>query len=295
MYVRLLVGVLFGALIYGALLETYTPGRLIQVIQGSAVVTVGLTLFALWKQEARNRARAQEMQVAPQRSFRDAWSQFSALPGTLRMLFVIGLGTFGYGMADVLLEPYGGQALGFSVAETTKLTALLAGGTLAGFGLASRVLGAGGDPTRLATFGASIGIPGFAAIVLSSAVMGPPLFIAGTVAIGFGAGLFGHATLTATIRNAPPNQIGLSIGTWGAVQATCAGIGVALAGVTRDVLAARAAGTGFQAYMPYNVVFMLEIAFLILAILALIPLAVRRTSATGVPSAAQQTNPVEVQ
>ncbi|MFN7596715.1 MAG: PucC family protein, partial [Cereibacter sp.] len=40
MYVMLLVGMIVSAFAYGALLETYTPGRLIQVIQGSAVLTV---------------------------------------------------------------------------------------------------------------------------------------------------------------------------------------------------------------------------------------------------------------
>ena len=57
MYVMLLAGMVISALIYGALLSNYTPGRLIQVIQGSAVVTVALNLAALWKQE-RNRTRA---------------------------------------------------------------------------------------------------------------------------------------------------------------------------------------------------------------------------------------------
>ena len=39
-YVMLLVGMVVSALIYGALLENYSPGRLTQVIQGRAVVTV---------------------------------------------------------------------------------------------------------------------------------------------------------------------------------------------------------------------------------------------------------------
>ncbi|MDJ0627171.1 MAG: PucC family protein [Rhodobacter sp.] len=54
MYVMLLFGMVASALVFGLLLENYTPGRLIQVIQGSAVVTVALNLFALWKQEARD-------------------------------------------------------------------------------------------------------------------------------------------------------------------------------------------------------------------------------------------------
>ena len=56
MYVMLLAGMVVSALIFGAILADYTPGRLIQVIQGSAVLTVGLNLIALWKQETRNRA-----------------------------------------------------------------------------------------------------------------------------------------------------------------------------------------------------------------------------------------------
>jgi BCD family chlorophyll transporter-like MFS transporter len=295
MYVMLLSGMVVSALVFGALLENYTPGRLIQVIQGAAVVTVALNLLALWKQEARNRDRARAMEAAPRAQFRDAWAKLVARPGTVRLLVVIGLGTFGFGMADVLLEPYGGQALGFSVAETTKLTAFLAAGTLAGFGLASRILGSGGDPARLAGFGALTGIPGFGAIILSSAVGGPPLFIMGTLATGFGAGLFGHATLTATLRGAPSDQIGLSLGAWGAVQATCAGIGIALAGIVRDILTGATAFAGLQPQTPYNVVFMIEIAFLVLAILVAIPLAARRgPNRVGGIAAASQTNSVEV-
>lgn len=284
MYVMLLLGMVVSALIYGALLETYTPGRLIQVIQGSAVVTVALNLAALWKQESRNRMRAQAMKAAPRQSFSAAWSLMMARPGALRLLVVIGLGTFGFGMADVLLEPYGGQALGFSVAETTKLTALLAGGTLIGFAIASKLLGAGGDASRLAIFGAIAGLPGFAAIIASSTVVGAPLFVAGTIATGLGAGLFGHATLTATLRSAPAENIGLSIGAWGAVQATCAGIGIALAGIVRDVLVSLPSLSELQVHTPYNVVFFSEMLFLCLAILACIPLITKRAtlSAEGI-------------
>ena len=294
MYVMLLVGMVISALIYGALLENYSPGRLIQVIQGTAVLTIALNLLALWKQEARDRSRAAAMETQAPVAFVDAWRRLVARPGTLRLLTVIGLGTFGFGMADVLLEPYGGQALGFSVAETTKLTALLAGGTLIGFAIASRVLASGGHPARLALIGAGIGIPGFAAIILSSSLIGPVLFLAGTLATGLGAGLFGHATLTATIRGAPTDQVGLSLGAWGAVQATCAGIGVALAGLVRDVLVGLETFSGLQAYTPYNVVFMIEIVFLALAMFVAIPLAARHLRLSDVHAAnVPQPSPVE--
>jgi len=290
MYVMLLVGMVVSALVFGTLLANYTPGRLIQVIQGAAVVTVSLNLFAMWKQEARNRTRAQQMQIAPRLPFEVACRAFVQQPGKMRLLAVIALGTFGFGAADVLLEPYGGQALGFSVAETTKLTALLAGGTLIGFGIASRVLGRGGQPTRLALLGALIGIPGFAGIILSSMGGDALMFLVGTVATGLGAGLFGHATLTATIRSAASEQIGLALGTWGAVQATSAGIGVALAGVVRDIIVALPNQNGIPAHAPYNAVFLIEIVFLALACAILVPL-VRKTRRGHAPKPDTKTRP----
>ena len=210
----------------------------------------------------------------------------------MRLLAVIGFGTFGYGMADVLLEPYGGQALGFSVAETTRLTALLATGTLIGFGIASRVLGNGAHPVRLGVLGALVGVPGFMAIIASSMGAGPVAFLAGTFATGLGAGLFGHATLTATMRSAPGDQVGLALGAWGAVQATSAGIGVALAGIVRDVVVGLPSQAGSAPSTPYNVVFTIEAVFLVFAIVVALPLAFRRRA--DVEGHRSETNPVEV-
>jgi MFS transporter, BCD family, chlorophyll transporter len=269
MYVMLLVGMIVSAFIYGALLENYSPGRLIQVIQGSAVVTIAVNGLAMWKQEARNRARAQAPQ--PVVSFRMAWSRLAARPGMLRLLLVIALGTAGFGMADVLLEPFGGQVLGMTVAETTRLTVVLAFGSLVGFGLASRWLGQGGQPMAVAATGALLGVPAFLAITASAVLLTVPLLIAATLLAGFGAGLFGHGTLTATMRSAPRDQIGLSLGAWGAVQTTAAGVAIAFGGVIRDamVLGPTQTAAGAGAYVP---VFGLEVGLLILALVAAWPL-----------------------
>jgi BCD family chlorophyll transporter-like MFS transporter len=269
MYVMLLLGMVVSAFAFGALLEVYTPGRLIQVIQGCAVTTIALNLFAMWKQEPRDRARAQEMLTRKHDpKFSDSWREFIRYQGAFRLLVVIGLGTFAYGMADVLLEPYGGQILSMSVAETTRLTAVLAGGTLLGFGWASYTLARKGDPLRVARVGALIGVPGFAAIVFASGTGSVPLFVLGTFGIGLGAGLFGHGTLTATMRRAPETQIGLALGAWGAVQATAAGVGVALGGILRDIVVTLPMAKALPAQAPYLTVFALEGAVLVVALLA---------------------------
>ena len=281
MYVMLLLGMVASALIYGTLLENYTPGRLIQVIQGTAVITVVLNMTAMWKQEARNRDRAAQMKVIKHLPFKDAWTQLAQTAGMMRLLVVICLGTFGFGMADVLLEPYGGQALGLSVGETTKLTALFATGTLIGFGIASRMLSGTSQPAHLALTGAACGIPGFAAIILASMGGGTFSFLAGTFLVGLGAGLFGHATLTATMRAAPKERIGLALGAWGAAQATSAGIGVALAGIVRDIIVGLQGQTGNAVHTPYNVVFTIEIISLLAAIAVIWPIVRRIASPHG--------------
>jgi MFS transporter, BCD family, chlorophyll transporter len=285
MYVMLLVGMIVSAFVYGWLLETYTPGRLVQVIQGSAVVTIMLNGIAMWKQEARNRARAQAPQ--PVVGFTQAWAKLAARPGMLRLLVVIALGTAGFGMADVLLEPFGGQVLQMSVAQTTRLTVVLAFGSLLGFGLASRWLGRGGLPMGVAATGAAIGVPAFLLVLVSALALSVPLLLLATLAAGFGAGLFGHGTLTATMRSAPRDQIGLSLGAWGAVQTTAAGVAIAIGGVIRDVMLL-VPGEATASAGPYVPVFALEAGLLALALLAAWPLVRKGVDSAGAAASSDE-------
>jgi len=268
MYVMLLVGMIASALIFGALLADYSPGRLIRVVQAAAVVTVALNIVALWQQEPRDRDRAARVETQPE--FRDAWRLFVKGRTALGLLVVIGLGTMGFGMADVLLEPYGGHVLNMSVAMTTRLTAVLALGGLIGFAIASRVLLDGRDPMDVAWWGTLIGMPAFALIILSGPFNLPEAFVIGTFFAGLGAGLFGHGTLTATMRTAPREQVGLALGAWGAVQATAAGIAVALGGIIRDLIVAMPGSENFRPEAPYTPVFSLELALLGAAVVAIV-------------------------
>jgi BCD family chlorophyll transporter-like MFS transporter len=174
-------------------------------------------------------------------------------------------------MADVLLEPFGGQVLAMTVAQTTRLTVILGFGSLVGFGLASRWLGRGARPMDVACYGAIVGVPAFSMIVLSAVFLSIPVLVVATLAAGFGAGLFGHGTLTATMRSAPREQIGLSLGAWGAVQTTAAGISIAVGGVIRDTLQVADVGAAGTAH-PYIPVFALEAALLLVAVAVAWPL-----------------------
>jgi len=274
----LLLGMVGGAVVYGALLANFSQIRLIQVIQGTALATMILNVIALWKQEARNSARTAHEQGQP--TFSEAWAEFSRSPLAVRRLVALGLGTVAFSMQDVLLEPYGGEVLHLPVGTTTLLSAALASGGLAGFGVAAQRLRLGMDPYRLAAFGALLGLAAFSCVIFAAPTESLALFAFGTILIGFGSGLFAHCTLTAAMASVAPGQIGLVLGIWGAVQASAAGASIAAGGLLRDGVSVLAehgllgeALTGPAT--GYSFVYHLEIAFLFATLIAIGPL-VRR-------------------
>jgi BCD family chlorophyll transporter-like MFS transporter len=277
MSVMLLVGMFISGFVFAALLEDFSPLRLIQVIQGSALLTMILNVMALWKQEARNPARTAGSDAV----FRDAWRAYIALPNARRFLLALCLGTAAFSMQDILLEPYGGEILGLPVAQTSLLTGLLGGTALLAYGLAARSLTRGFDAFRLAAYGALIGVPGFAAVMLAAAFDSAWLFRGGVCIIGFGSGLFAVATLTAAMSVDREGRSGLALGAWGSVQATASGVAMALGGTLRDAFShlAAAGALGQALSTPatgYGVVYGLEIVLLFATLIVMGPLARHR-------------------
>ncbi len=275
LYVMLLLGMVGSSLMFGYLLAEFSHVRLIQVIQGAAVVTMALNLVALWRQEPRDPSRTSRERAIP--PFVNAWSDFVRGGHSGRLLISVALGTAGFSMQDILLEPYGGQVLGLTVGATTELTALLAGGTLAAFALASRRLSNGSDPYRLSGFGALAGIFAFACVVLSAPLESVLLFRVGTTLIGFGGGLFAVGTLTAAMGLARGGESGLALGAWGAVQATAAGLAIAFGGAVRDLIGGLAGQGALGPALTgpavgYGAVYHIEILLLFATLAAIGPL-----------------------
>jgi len=285
LYVMLLMGMVAASLSFGVLLQDYDNIKLIKIIQGAAVTTMILNLLALWKQEAR-KMTTEEAVEEKQPTFRESYRSFLAGGPASRLLVAVGLGCAGFNMQDILLEPYGGEILKLSVSSTTSLTALMAGGTLVGLFLAARWLSSGRDPHHLAALGCLIGITGFSGVIFSAPLSSLPLFLSGTVCIGFGGGWFSVGTLTASMALSDNGQSGLAIGAWGAVQATVAGTGIAVAGAMRDIVSGLAAsgslGRGLSSpFVAYSVVYHLEIALLFGTLVVIGPLVRRGTQRTS--------------
>jgi BCD family chlorophyll transporter-like MFS transporter len=276
LYVMLLLGMVAASLTFGVLLRDFDHIKLIKIVQGAALVTMVLNVTALWKQEPR-RLHDPATPEAPPTPFVETFRQFLAGGPAARLLVAVGLGSAGFNMQDILLEPYGAEVLKLSVSETTSLTALMAGGTLVGLFLAARWLGKGSDPHKLAAMGALVGISGFCAVIFSAPLGSLPLFLAGVSSIGVGGGWFSVGTLTAAMSLSEGGHSGLAIGAWGAVQATLTGTGVAVGGGLRDLISRLATdgslGPGLtSAFVGYSFVYHLEVVLLFGTIITIGPL-----------------------
>ncbi|MFK7743722.1 MAG: MFS transporter [Roseobacter sp.] len=293
LYVMFLVGMGVSAVIMGVLLTDFTALKLIRVVQGAAVIGIGLTLIALWKQE-HVRPMTREERDAPRPKFADAWNDFLNGGKAGRLLVCVFVGTMAFNMQDVLLEPYGGEILGLSVSSTTLLTALWAVGALTGFALAGKRLAAGSNAFRLAGAGIVAGIWAFSLVIFAAPMNSPVLFFMGAGFIGFGGGLFAVATLTAAMTMPATGTAGrgLALGAWGAAQATAAGISIAIGGGLRDWIG-HAATTGQMgealnsAATGYSFVYHTEIGLLFVTLVILGPLVRQSGSFTPMESRAR--------
>jgi BCD family chlorophyll transporter-like MFS transporter len=285
LYVMLLVGMVFSSMLLSQLLQGFSQIKLIQILQGTAVLTLFLNLAAVWKQERAQPAITRPGQV--HKSFRHSWAEYLQDRHTRRFLWALAFGTAAFSMQDILLEPYGGQVLALDVAATTLLTAVLVGGTLLGFALAARSMQSGGDPCRIAAYGVTLGLFAFAAVVFSAPFGSAALFRTGTFLIGLAAGLFSVSMLaaemmrrgnsSATSTGSRTGDAGLALGAWGAVQATAAGVAILVGGSLRDLVSYMAQhgwlGTTLNSVdTGYLAVYLLEIVLLFVALAVLGPL-----------------------
>ncbi|MEN3792991.1 BCD family MFS transporter [Fulvimarina sp. MAC3] len=282
LYTMLLVGMLGGALVIGQILKDFSYMGLVQVLQGSAVVTILMTTVAIWQQEPRRR------NLAPTREAKENGPRFISVvrsllagqPDLKRLLCALAIGTAAFGMQDVLLEPYGGDVFGMGVGSTTLLTAIFASGSLIGFFFAARLHSKwNANPNVVAAIGLMGGIPAFSIVVLAGALGSVAMFSAGVFAIGLGSGLFSVSMLVAVMERIGHARLGsgLVLGIWGAVQAIALGLAVFSGAAVRDQVAALAhAGVLGEAFQgpaaAYGVVYHLEIGLLFMGLMVLGPL-----------------------
>lgn len=281
LWIMLVLGTIVSSIVIGQLLINYNHIRLIQVMQGSAVVFVALTFVAMYNQE-RLKPNGELIDAGEPIVVRETLMQslrLLAAQRPLRNLFVVlFLATLGFATHDVLLEPYGGQVLGLSVTQTTQLTALWGGGMLLGITVAGVSLWRGRSPVLLIAGGCLAGLAGFLGVTLASSEALATPFRLGAILIGVGRGAFIVGALALVMSLVDKNHAGLFIGLWGITQALAQGFGTIGGGLMRD-LVQRATD---DVALGYTSVYAASMSLLALSVLLLFALRLSRQLRSGV-------------
>jgi BCD family chlorophyll transporter-like MFS transporter len=169
---------------------------------------------------------------------------------------------------DVLLEPFGAQAFGMTLAQTSRIISISSFFTLIAFIVAAvleRMLEGRVQKKYIAQSGNLGALIGFIVIVISGLTGSRTAFYIGIMLLGFGTGISTISNLSLMFDLTVPKKVGLYIGAWGFSNGLSRLVGLLMAGVVAD-LATQITGNALSGYL---VVFSLEALMLFIAAIML--------------------------
>jgi BCD family chlorophyll transporter-like MFS transporter len=256
MWFMMIVSIIGTAIGISRMVDPYTPAAMIRAFEMVGASALILGLLGLIRLEPR----AETNSAKPQAEAYTIEQMTSAiLDNPVAKLFFIYLLLLLAAILgqDVLLEPFGAEAFGMSVTETTRITslwgtfvlvAIIIAGLLEGR-LSKRIVAQAGNLGALA---------GFIVIVLSGFSRSLNIFYTGVTLLGIGTGLSTVANLSLMFDLTVAGNVGLYIGAWGFSNALSRLTGSLLGGIVRDGVT-QATGLALSGYM---VVFGIEAAML---------------------------------
>ena len=289
-WVMMIVGFALTAALAGRFLDPFGPLRLIGVSAAVSLIALSVALLALRGVE---RTGAPQPAPAQRPAFRTAFAEVWRETDARRFTVFVFVSMIAYSAQDLILEPFAGLRFGLTPGQTTQLSGLQHGGTLAGMllgGLAGRRIGRIGlGSLRAWIVGGCLASALALAGLVVGGRLGPDWPLHGNVfALGVANGAFSIAaigSMMALAGHGRGGREGVRMGLWGAAQA----IGFALGGVggtAASDLARWLTGSQLAAYLSvFAVEAVLFVAAAALACLIRVPAAPARQAAPVSPMA----------
>ncbi len=264
MFTMMILGLIATGLTLSRLVPTYAPETLTRAFHLVAASALTLGLLGLLRLEPRSGGESAPRPRAEAHTVKQMTAAIASNP-VARVFFVYLLLLLAALLGqDVLLEPFGAQAFGMELEQTSRFVSIMGTFTLLAFALAAalegrvrkRILAQAGNLTALA---------GFLTILVSGIVHSSGIFYLGLVLLGFGTGLSTVANLSLMFDLTVPEQVGLYIGAWGFSNGLSRLTGLFLAGIVADV-GTQATGSALTGYL---IVFGIEALMLLAAALLL--------------------------
>ncbi|EAQ27791.1 possible Bch2, light harvesting pigment Major Facilitator Family(MFS) transporter [Erythrobacter sp. NAP1] len=271
-WIMMVAGIVVSAITVGALLQPFSPERLLSVASGLLITCIAITCIAVYRIEPRSGAVlafAETAKSDPPPDFKEALREILHEKAARRFTLFIFVSMMAFNMQDLILEPFAGLIFGMTPGQSTQLGGMQSGGVLVGM----IVAGIGGSafagrlPFELRhwiVFGCLGSALALACLAIAAQV-GPGWPIAVNVfVLGFCNGLFAVAAIGAMMGLAGAGEKtreGVRMGVWGAAQAIAFGLGGMLGGGGLDV-ARRAIAHDPSAF---QIVFAIEAGLFVLA------------------------------
>ena len=263
MWFMMIVSIIGTAITISHMVDPYTPEAMMRAFNlvGASALTLGL-LGLLWLEPRYKAASLQPH--AENYTLKQMASAILNNPIAKTFFVYLLLLLAALLGQDVLLEPFGAEAFGMSVTETTRITSLW--GTFVLIAIIIAGLLEGRVHKRIVAQAGNLGaLAGFIVIVASGFFRNISIFYTGVTLLGVGTGLSTVANLSLMFDLTVAGKVGLYIGAWGFSNAMSRLAGSLLGGVVRDGVTQ---ATG-QALSGYIVVFGIEAFMLFAAILML--------------------------
>ena len=264
MWFMMIVSIIATAIGLSRMVDPYTPEALIRAFEVVAASALTLGLLGLIKLEPRSNRVVGMSTHSETYSFKQMSAAITTNPVARTFFIYLLLLLAAILGQDVLLEPFGAEAFGMTVTQTTRITSIWGTFVLIAILIAGALEGRIAKKT-VAQFGNIGALAGFVVIVVSGFTRSTSIFYSGVTLLGIGTGLSTVANLSLMFDFTVPGMVGLYIGAWGFSNALSRLIGSILGGVVRDVVN-QITGAALSGYL---VVFILEALMLLAAAIML--------------------------
>jgi BCD family chlorophyll transporter-like MFS transporter len=256
MWFMMIVSIIGTAIGISRMVDPYTPEAMIRAFEMVGASALVLGLLGLIRLEPRTKTDSAKAQAE---TYTIKQMSSAILDNPVAKLFFIYLLLLLAAILgqDVLLEPFGAEAFGMSVTETTRITSLW--GTFVLVAIIIAGLLEGRVSKRIVAQAGNLGaLAGFIVIVVSGFSRSLNIFYTGVTLLGIGTGLSTVANLSLMFDLTVAGNVGLYIGAWGFSNALSRLTGSLLGGIVRDGVT-QATGLALSGYL---VVFGIEAAML---------------------------------
>jgi MFS transporter, BCD family, chlorophyll transporter len=241
----LMVGIVIGAIVSARLLPASGTAslaelrsavdRVFTIVPGIVCGLCVLSTLGIEKKYSRFSSRSSLNDREDQITLSRAVRVLTASPQTGVFFTFLLFMTVSLFMQDAVMESYGGQVFGMSVAETTRLNAFWGMGTLIGISTAGFAIVPRLGKTRTAKLGCILVAACAIFIIFIGFTANPKLLQSGLFIFGLASGITTTGAISLMLDLTAVETAGTFIGAWGLAQALARGLATIFGGGALDV------------------------------------------------------------